>query len=127
MPRKKKPAPPALQPGASSPLRRYPRIPSKQSIVVRKIGGPIQGRLATTESMGLGGCCFAHEEPHPEGQTLYLSILIGHELAQARVRVVYCRDRDVGGYEVGVEFAEVPQRDLDLIRGLISGPAEAAT
>jgi len=124
MPRKRKSATPQAQPQPESPVRRFPRIPAKHSIVVRKIGGPLQGRLATTAILGLGGCCFTHVEPQEVGHTLYLSILIGHELAQARVRVVYTRPRDEGDYEIGVEYVEVPQRDLDLIEGLVGAASE---
>ncbi len=111
------------QPGASleegSPARRFPRVPSKNSIVVRKLGAGAEGGLTTTEVVGLGGCSFVHAEPQEAGKTLYVSILIGVELAEARVRVVYCKPREEGGFEIGVEFVEIPERDLALIRGLV--------
>ncbi len=124
MPRKKR----SDQPGAprlkDSPARRFPRVPSKNSVVVRKLGAGAEGGLTTTEVVGLGGCSFVHAEPQEAGETLYLSILIGVELAEARVRVVYSKPREEGGFEIGVEFTEVPQRDLALIRGMVGSSKE---
>ena len=119
MPRKKKsdrPGPPRKE---DSPARRFPRVPSKHSIVVRKIGGVVEEGLATTEIMALGGCSSVQDEPCGPGEILYLSILVGLELAEARARVVYSRPREECGFGIGVEFTEVPSRDLALLRELV--------
>ncbi|MGC8723680.1 MAG: PilZ domain-containing protein [Acidobacteriota bacterium] len=124
MPSKKKsdrPRPPRQE---DAPARRFPRVPSRNSVVVRKLGAGEEGGLTTTEVVGLGGCSFLHAEPLEAGETLYLSILIGVELAEARVRVVYSKPREEGGFEIGVEFTEVPQRDLALIRGVVGSGGE---
>jgi hypothetical protein len=104
---------------AEAPVRRFPRIPAKNSIVVRKLGGPAQGGLTTTAVMGLGGCSFLHAEPQGVGETLFLTILIGRELADAKVRVVYEKPIENGAYEIGVEFIEVPPAHLELIQGFV--------
>jgi hypothetical protein len=103
-----------------APKRRFPRIPAETSILLRKLGGPVHGVLSTTKVMGLGGCCFVHKEPQGVGSTLFLSILVGQELAEAKVRVVYERPRDDGSFEIGVEFEEVPPGDLLLLEGLVA-------
>ena len=115
------PGPPRKE---DAPARRFPRVPSKNSVVVRKLSAGAEGGLTTTEVVGLGGCSFVHGEPQEAGETLYLSILIGVELAEARVRVVYSKPREEGGFEIGVEFTEVPQRDLALIRGVVGSGGE---
>lgn len=126
MPRKKKSDQPGAPRQKDSPARRFPRVPSKNSVVVRKLGSGAEGGLTTTEVVGLGGCSFLHAEPQEAGETLYLSILIGVELAEARVRVVYSKPREEGGFEIGVEFTEVPQRDLALIRGMVGSSGEGS-
>lgn len=126
MPRKKKSDQPGAPRQKDSPARRFPRVPSKNSVVVRKLGAGAEGGLTTTEVVGLGGCSFVHAEPQEAGETLYLSILIGVELAEARVRVVYSKPREEGGFEIGVEFTEVPQRDLALIRGMVGSSGEGS-
>lgn len=106
-----------------TPARRFPRIPAKNSVVVRKLGGPVQGGLSVTKVLGVGGCSFLHAEPQGVGETLFLSILVGPDLVEARVRVVYARPQEDGAYEIGVEFLEVPEKDRERIRGLVEGPA----
>jgi hypothetical protein len=106
-----------------APARRFPRIPAKNSIVVRKLGGPHQGGVTVTKVLGTGGCSFLHAEPHGVGETLFLSILVGGDLAEARVRVVYSRPQEDGSQEIGVEFLEVSEKDLERIRGLVEGCA----
>jgi len=124
MSRVKKPDPQGAPRKEDAPERRFPRIPSKNSVVVRKLGAGAEGGLTKTEVVGLGGCSFVDAEPREAGETLYLSILIGVELAEARVRVVYSKPRKEGGFEIGVEFTEVPQRDLALIRSLVGSSGE---
>ena len=108
-----------------SPARRFPRIPAKNSVVVRKLGGPVRGGLAVTSVLGEGGCSFLHAEPQGAGETLFLSILVGRDLVEARVRVVYSRPQEDGSFEIGVEFLEVPEKDRERIRGLVEGPTGA--
>ena len=103
-----------------TPKRRFPRIPAETSILLRKLGGPVRGVLSTTKVMGLGGCCFVHKEAQGVGSTLFLSILVGQDLAEAKVRVVYERPRDDGSFEIGVEFEEIPPGDLLLLERLVA-------
>jgi hypothetical protein len=111
--RKKTPAKP------KPPERRFPRIPSRHSVVLRKLGANPKGELTTTKVVGLGGCSFIHPKPQGVGATLFLSILVGDELGEARVRVAYEEHRLDGTYEIGVEFQEIAPKDLALLERLV--------
>jgi hypothetical protein len=113
MPRKRK------APKVKAPERRFPRIPAETSVLLRRLGGPVKGELSVTRVLGLGGCCFLHKEPQGVGSTLFLSILVGQELAEARVRVVYEIPQGDGTVEVGTEFLEITQGDRALLEGLM--------
>ena len=104
------------------PKRRFPRIPSRNSVVLRKIGANPRGELTLTRVVGLGGCSFVHPTPQGVGSTLYLSILVGEEIGQARLRVAYERPRPDGRYEIGVEFQEISEKDRALLESLVAGP-----
>jgi len=99
--------------------RRFPRIPSKNSVVLRKLGANPRGELTVTKVVGLGGCSFVHPTPQGVGETLFLSILVGQELGEAKVRVAYERPHGDGAYEIGVEFLEIADRDRALLAKLV--------
>lgn len=99
--------------------RRFPRIPSKNSVVLRKLGANPRGELTVTKVVGLGGCSFLHPTSQGVGETLFLSILVGEELGEAKVRVAYERPQEDGTYEIGVEFLEIAERDRGLLAGLV--------
>ena len=100
---------------AGPPARRFPRITTQTSVLVRKLGGNIRGELSTTLVMGKGGCSFINAQPQGAGSELYLSILVGLDVVEARVRVVYDRPQEDGTFEIGVEFLEVAKRDEPLL------------
>ena len=107
--------------GSAAPERKYPRIPAHNSVLIRKLGGSIRGELSTTLVVGKGGCSFTHAQPQGVGTELYLSIQIGADLVEARVRVVYDRPQEGGTFEVGVEFLEVAKRDEPILERLLRG------
>lgn len=109
-----------------TPVRQFPRIPAETSVLLRKLGGPVKGALSTTRVVGMGGCCFVHEETEEVGSTLFLSILMGQDLAEAKARVVYQRPTGDGKYEIGVEFLEIQERDRALLEKLVGGTADPA-
>jgi len=100
--------------------RRFPRIHSKNSVVLRKLGAHPRGELTVTKVVGLGGCSFVHPSPQGVGETLFLSILVGQELGEAKVRVAYERPHGDGTYEIGVEFLEISERDRALLAHLVA-------
>lgn len=99
--------------------RRFPRIRSENSVVLRKLGANPRGELAVTKVVGLGGCSFLHPTAQGVGATLFLAILVGDELGEAKVRVAYERPQADGTYEIGVEFLEIADRDRALLAGLV--------
>lgn len=103
----------------TTPERRFPRIPAQTSVLIRKLGGSIRGELSTTLVVGKGGCSFTHAQPQGVGTELYLSIQVGADLVEARVRVVYDHPQESGTFEVGVEFLEVAKRDEPLLEQLL--------
>lgn len=108
----------AASPEAVKPGRRFPRISTRTSVLVRKLGGRIKGELSTTLVVGRHGCSLVQPDPQPAGSELYLSILVGREIVEARVRVVYSRPIEGGSFEIGVEFMEVAKRDEPLLNSL---------
>jgi hypothetical protein len=102
-------------PEAATPERRFPRVPAQTSVLVRKLGGNIKGELSTTMVVGKGGCSFIHPQPQGTGSELYLSILVGLDVVEARVKVVYNRPQEDGAFEIGVEFLEVAKRDEPIL------------
>jgi hypothetical protein len=104
--------------GAAPPERKFPRIPTRTSVLVRKLGGKIRGELSTTLVVGRGGCSIVQPDPQAVGSELYLSILVGVDLVEAHVRVVYSRPLEDGNFEIGAEFMEVSKRDEPLLNSL---------
>lgn len=100
------------------PERRFPRISTQTSVLIRKLGGPIKGKLSTTMVVGRGGCSFVQPDPQPVGSELYLSILVGLSVVEARVHVVYSRPIGDGNFEIGAEFIEVSKGDEPLLHSL---------
>lgn len=110
--------------------RRYPRIPSKNSVLVKKLGDAVVEGFATTQVVGLGGCMFTSAEPLGEGTFLDLLISIRGTVAKALAKVVYENPLPEDGYEVGVEFVLISDLDRRLLEVLwapathASSPAE---
>ena len=106
------------------PVRKFPRIPAETSVLLRKLGGPVKGSLSTTRVVGLGGCSFFHDAAEGVGSTLFLSILMGRDLAEAKARVVYENRIEEGKYEIGVEFLEIQAGDREKLEKLVGGTAD---
>jgi hypothetical protein len=111
------------RPKKQTPTRQFPRIPAQTSVLLRKLGGPVKGALSTTRVVGLGGCSFIHHESEGVGSTLFLSILMGHDLAEAKARVVYENRLAEGQYEIGVEFLEIQPGDREKLEQLVAPAA----
>lgn len=107
------------------PVRKFPRIPAQTSVLLRKLGGPVKGALSTTRVVGLGGCSFIHDAAEGVGSTLFLSILMGNDLAEAKARVVYENRIEDGRFEIGVEFLEIQEGDREKLERLVAQTAAA--
>ena len=98
--------------------RRYPRIASHHSVLVRKLGEVPVEEFAHTRTIAVGGCCVVSEEPLGIGSPLELLIAIEGRVLTVRGRVVYEIAATDGRTETGVEFAEMNAADAAAIESL---------
>jgi c-di-GMP-binding flagellar brake protein YcgR len=104
--------------GEESRRRRYPRIPSSNTVLVKRLGDRPHEEFARTRTVGLGGCSFASKEPLGIGTYLQVFITIKHEVIEALARVVYENPRDDGQHDLGVEFLVINEADQKKISDL---------
>lgn len=100
--------------------RQFPRIPNDYALFVRKIDDGADGVTAKTSQVGLGGCMFSSDLNLGVGATLYLVMLVGQDPVEAKARVIYELRKERGGYQIGVEFLEVAERDRAILEELFS-------
>jgi len=74
--------------------------------------------LARTGVVGLGGCMVVHDEPLAAGRLLELIVSVRGGVIRADGRVVYCREREDGRWEAGIEFLRISDDDLKAIAAL---------
>jgi hypothetical protein len=87
-----------------SKKRRFPRIPSRNALLVNRLDDSPAEEFGKTHVMGLGGCMFISKESFGVGANLQLLITVNREVVESHARVVYERGIKEGGFEVGVEF-----------------------
>lgn len=104
------------------PRRKYPRIASHHSVLVRKAAGEALEAFARTRTMALGGCSFISPEAFGEGAPLELLIAIDHRVISVKARVVYERATDDGRSEIGVEFGPLAEEDAEAIHRVFENP-----
>jgi len=98
--------------------RRFPRIPSSNPIMVRRLGPESVTRLTTTRVMGLGGCMFVNKESFGKDSLLSLLILVQGHYVDAKARVVYELPKENASFDIGVEFLEISDEDRGIIQTL---------
>ena len=99
--------------------RRFPRVPVENKVLVRDPADTPRAEFAETNSVGLGGCGFRSELPLEVDQRIELLILVDPLLLKAKARVAYTRPLDDGGFDVGVEFVELKDKDREVLEGLL--------
>ena len=99
--------------------RRFPRVPAENKVLVRDPADTPRAEFAETNSVGLGGCGFRSELPLEVDQRVELLILVDPLLLKAKARVAYTRPLDDGGFDVGVEFVELKDKDREVLEGLL--------
>jgi len=104
--------------------RRYPRIPSLNTVLVKNAGDADLEAFARTRTLGLGGCSFMSPERIGVGEFLEILISVERKVARATGRVIYENPLDDGRCEVGVEFIEITDSDRDVIRDLLAAPED---
>ena len=99
--------------------RRFPRIPSENALLVKKVDDAASESLAKTRVIGGGGCMFTHESSFGVGSTVELLISLPQRVLKAQARVVYELPIKPSGVEVGVEFLNVGPEDRQALDTLL--------
>lgn len=103
---------------STAPKRRFPRIPSQNAVLVRKLGQEAVEGFAKTKVVGLGGCMFVSDEQIGVDSYLDLLISVRGRVAKALGRVVYEIPKEQEEVEVGVEFVQIAPEDREIIEAL---------
>ncbi len=98
--------------------RKYPRVPSKNTILVKKLGSEEVEGFAKTEVMGLGGCLFLSDESFGIGTYCDILISVEHNVVKAMGKVVYEEVDKEGRLHVGAEFINISETDRHLLEVL---------
>ena len=107
--------------------RRFPRIPSANTVLVAQVDGAQVDHFARTKTVGLGGCGFHYPEPLVPGAIVELMIAVRHEAIKTLARVVYQLPSPSGdGFEVGVEFLALKPEHRHTLQQLLGPEAEAS-
>lgn len=107
--------------------RRFPRIPSANTVLVAQVDGEEVDRFARTKSVGLGGCGFLYPEPLAPGTIVELMIAMRPEAIKTLARVVYQAPApDGSGFDLGVEFLALAPEHRRALERLLGPSAEAS-
>ncbi len=98
--------------------RRYPRIPSENAVLVKKLGPEESEGFTKTKVVGLGGCMFLWKNDFGVGSYVDILIAIHHSVVKALAKVVYEIGRENGEVEVGAEFVQITDADRQLLETL---------
>jgi len=101
-----------------SSKRRFPRIPSENAVLVKKLGPEELEGFAKTRVVGMGGCMFISDEALGVDAYLDLLISVRGRVVKTRGRVVYEIPQGGDEVEVGVEFVQISPHDRDIIEEL---------
>ena len=106
--------------------RRFPRLPSANSILVTRSGDRQIDALTRTHTVGLGGCGFVCDvDLGGADTTIELMICVRPVAFRTLARVAYQRERDDGAYDVGIEFINLPAEHRRTIERLFGTAAPA--
>lgn len=113
-----------MQP-ASDDRRRFPRIPSVSTLLVKRVGDEPSEALGKTHSLGGGGCMFVHDTPFGLGSNVELTLSVHGQVLKAVGQVVWEQQKGPGWVEVGVEFRQVAPEDRPALERLLAGEAHS--
>jgi hypothetical protein len=108
--------------------RRFPRIPSANTVLLAQVDGEEVDRFARTNSVGLGGCGFHYPEPLAPGSIVEIMIAVRPEAIKTLARVVYQIPAANGdGFDVGVEFLALGPEHRQTLEKLLGTSAGDST
>lgn len=100
--------------------RRFPRIPTANTVLVTRVDEEPSDHFGRAHSVGLGGCGFVSERDLELGSLVDLMIAVRPRAVQAQGTIVYCNAREEGdGFDVGVEFVDISPDDLYIVAELV--------
>ncbi len=99
--------------------RRYPRVPSENTILLKKLGPSDVEIFAKTKVVGLGGCMFLSKESYGVGSYFDILISVKNSVAKAMCKVVYEIEQPDGNIQVGCEFININESDRKLLEVLL--------
>lgn len=102
--------------------RRYPRFPAKHTALLRTIDAEAEG-FGRTNVVSIGGCGVLTREEIPPGVAVELLMTIDRRVVQVVGRTVYARPVEDGRTEIGVEFLDVADEDVELLRDTLESSA----
>jgi hypothetical protein len=91
--------------------RRFPRVPTENALLVKKMGEEGSELLAKTRTVSCGGCMFVYHESVGVGTAVELLISLPARVIKAQGRVVWETVTAPGHVEVGVEFLHIAPED----------------
>jgi PilZ domain-containing protein len=105
--------------------RSYPRYPVELAAEVNLRGEVL---LAATRNLSRGGVCIDVERPLAEGATLVLSLFLTLEgiedadtdAINVKAAVVWCSEREDGGYTAGLQFASLAEPEKDRVEEFLA-------
>ena len=98
--------------------RRFPRIRSENTVLVRRLDDETVGAFGRTQVLGLGGCMFVSGEVFEPGALLGIAISVQGRAIQAVARVAYVLNQGTP-FEIGVEFVQVDPAERGVLEHLL--------
>ena len=98
--------------------RRFPRIASHHSVLVKSVGDDAVEQFVRTRTIAVGGCSFITDQTFGVGALIDLLIAIEHRVITATARVVYERPIEGMRKEIGVQFLKITDEDAEAITKL---------
>ncbi len=100
--------------------RRFPRIPSENTVLVKRAGEGAEEGFAKTTVMGLGGCSFVTDTALDPEERVEVYIAVSGKVVVALGRVVWTAPRLDGRLDVGIEFQEITEEDRRVVEALFA-------
>ena len=104
--------------------RRFPRVPSRNLVLVTTVGDADAEQLARTSNVSLGGCQVEVDRQLHRGTLVQVLIRVEDQVVDALARVVYELRRGAK-VEAGVEFVYLSEGDRRLLETLLAGERPA--